>query len=263
MMSITSADGTTIVATTDGAGPPVLVLHAGMNDESAWRRVAVRLAPRFRVIRMRRRRYRMDLDPPPGLTAEVADTVALAAATGGPVLLIGHSSGGVVALEALLAAPDAFLGAVVYEPPVVTDTPLGGDAIIRAAAALAGGRPRRAIQIFFRGVVRLPRPLAWLSAALVAAIPRWRRLIPRQIDDNTAIDALGDRRPAYATIRQPVLLLGGQRSPRHLAERLDALTEVLPRAERVTLRGQGHGANLRAPDEVARVVAAFADRVLR
>jgi hypothetical protein len=91
----------------------------------------------------------------------------------------------------------------------------------------------------------------------------WRRLIPRQIDDNTAIDALGDRRPAYAAIQQPMLLLGGQRSPRHLAERLDALAKVLPRAERVTLRGQGHGANLRAPDEVARVVAAFADRILR
>jgi pimeloyl-ACP methyl ester carboxylesterase len=263
MMTVTSADGTAILATTEGAGPAILVLHGGMNDESAWRRVASRLAPRFRVVRVRRRRYRMDLDPPPDLIAEVIDTVALAAAIGQPVLLVGHSSGGVVALEALLAVPDAFAGAIVYEPPVVTDAPLGGDAIARARAALAAGNSRRAIQIFFLDVVRLPRLLAWLFAALVVAIPRWRRLVPRQIDDNTAIDALGDRRPAYAQIRQPVLLLGGERSPRHLAERLDALAMVVPQAERVTLRGQGHGANLRAPNEVARVVAAFADRLPR
>ncbi|GAA4605419.1 pimeloyl-ACP methyl ester carboxylesterase [Actinoplanes octamycinicus] len=246
---------------TEGAGPPILILHAGMNDETAWRRVAARLTARFLVVRVRRRRYRMDLDPPPGLAAETADAVAVARTLGRPALLVGHSSGAVVALEALLAGPDAFAGAILYEPPVVVGAPLGGDATVRARAALASGHRRRAIQIFLRDVVGLPRLPAWLSAVLVAAVPRWRRLIPRQLDDNAAIDALGDRRAAYAAIRCPVLLLGGERSPRHLAERLSALAAVIPGAERVTLPGQGHGANLRAPARVAGVVAAFADRV--
>ncbi|HWS37673.1 MAG TPA: hypothetical protein VN408_33710 [Actinoplanes sp.] len=96
---------------------------------------------------------------------------------------------------------------------------------------------------------------------LVAALPRWRRLIPRQLDDNAAIDALGDRRTAYTAISHPVLLLGGERSPRHLAARLSALAAVIPGAERVSLQGQGHGANLRAPARVAAVVADFADRL--
>ncbi|SDS30726.1 alpha/beta fold hydrolase [Actinoplanes derwentensis] len=261
MLIITSTDGTIVRAVAEGSGPPIVVLHAGMNDETAWRRVATHLTARFRVVRVRRRRYRMDLDPPPGLAAETADAVAVARALGRPVLLVGHSSGGVVALEALLVAPDAFVGAVLYEPPVVVGAPLGGDANVRAQAALASGRPRRAIQIFLRDVVRLPRVLAWLSAVLVAALPSWRRLIPRQLDDNAAIDALGDRRSAYTAISRPVLLLGGGRSPQHLAERLSALAEVIPGAERVSLRDQGHGANLRAPARVAAVVAAFADRL--
>src|SRR4051812_32183182 len=105
MMTATATDGTTILAATEGAGPAILVLHGGMNDESAWQRVATRLVPRFRVIRVRRRRYRMDLDPPPTLTEEMTDIVALGDAIGRPVPLVGHSSGGVVALEALLAAP--------------------------------------------------------------------------------------------------------------------------------------------------------------
>ncbi|WP_238009730.1 alpha/beta hydrolase [Dactylosporangium sp. AC04546] len=57
-----------------------------------------------------------------------------------------------------------------------------------------------------------------------------------------------------------MLLLGGERSPAHLAERLDALTAAIPHAERVTLPGQGHGANLSAPSAVARVVAGFVSR---
>ena len=48
----------------------------------------------------------------------------------------------------------------------------------------------------------------------------------------------------------------------HLRERLDALAAVLPRLDSVVvLHGQGHLANLRAPGEVAQVIAAFADRL--
>ncbi|WP_229069014.1 alpha/beta fold hydrolase [Actinoplanes sp. DH11] len=237
----------------------ILILHPGMSDETSWRRVADRLRPRFAVILRCRRRYRMDLDPPAGIGAEVADTIALAG-DARPVL-VGHSSGGVVALEALLAAPDAFAGAVLYEPPVVTGLPLGGAVAGQARDALDDGRYRHAAHLFLRDIVRIPRTAAWVSSVLIAAVPGWRRFVPRQIDDTLAIDALGDRRARYAAVRRPVLLLGGDRSPGHLGERLDALAAVLPHAERVTLRGRGHGANTSAPDQVAAVVAGFAARI--
>ncbi|MFI7463321.1 hypothetical protein [Nonomuraea sp. NPDC049646] len=71
---------------------------------------------------------------------------------------------------------------------------------------------------------------------------RWGKVAglraPRQIDDLPAIDALGDRRAAYAAIRAPVVLLGGDRSPAHL------------------------GARLRAPREVAQVIETHARHVL-
>jgi pimeloyl-ACP methyl ester carboxylesterase len=57
--------------------------------------------------------------------------------------------------------------------------------------------------------------------------------------------------------------LGGGRSPAHLRARLDALAAVLPRLDSVViLPRQGHLANLRAPGEVAQVIASFADRVM-
>jgi len=48
-----------------------------------------------------------------------------------------------------------------------------------------------------------------------------------------------------------------------LGERLDALARALPRAEPVVLHGQGHSANLGAPDRIARVVETLADQLLR
>jgi pimeloyl-ACP methyl ester carboxylesterase len=58
------------------------------------------------------------------------------------------------------------------------------------------------------------------------------------------------------------MLLGGDRSPAHHARRLDALSRVLPRVSAVTiLHGQGHLANVRAPDQVTAVIQTFADKV--
>ncbi|WP_228011352.1 hypothetical protein [Nonomuraea phyllanthi] len=47
-----------------------------------------------------------------------------------------------------------------------------------------------------------------------------------------------------------------------LAERLDAIQRVMPRAERVVLPGLDHGADLKKPGEVARVIRRLAEKVL-
>ena len=267
MLTTTSADGTDVRATDQGQGPAIVVVNPGLDDGRSWDRVAAVLAGRFRVVRLHRRRYRLDLviDPPCSIAHEAAHVVAVAEAVGEPVLLVGHSSGAVVALEALVASPALFAGAVLYEPPLVIGPPHGGGthAVERAQAAIAAGRPGRAIAIFLRDIVQLPPLQARLAGMAVAIDRRLRALAPRQIDDTAAINQLGVRLDAYAAIGVPVVLLGGDRSPAHLGERLDALAAVLPHAERVVLHGQGHDAHQNAPQEVARVVETLADKLLR
>ncbi|UBU14493.1 alpha/beta fold hydrolase [Nonomuraea gerenzanensis] len=261
------ADGTEARAVAEGNGPVVLVLPPGLDDGASWAAVAARLAPHHRVVRLHRRRYRLDLDQrqPCTVAQEVAHVLAMVEAVGGgPVLLAGHSSGAVVALEAMVAAPAAFAGAVLYEPPIVIGPPLGGpdgEVHRRARAAIAAGRPGRAMRIFVRDTVGLPGWAALLVGCFVAVVPRMRALAPRQVEDNVAMDALGIRLEAYAGISAPVVLLGGDRSPAHLGERLDALERTLPDARRVLLAGQGHSAHAKAPDRVAAVVAALAAEV--
>jgi pimeloyl-ACP methyl ester carboxylesterase len=243
----------------------VAQLVPGMDDGRSWGKVAARLAPRFRVVRLHRRQYRLDIvtGSPCTIDQEVDDVLAVAKVIGEPMLVVGHSSGGVVALEAMVASPSTFPGAVIYEPPVVIGPPLGGEALQRARAAMAAGKAGKAITIFMRDIVGIPPLVARLAGMFVAIQPRWRKFVPRQLDDVEAIDQLGVRLDAYARIEVPNVLLGGDRSPARLGKRLDALARALPRAEKVVLRGQGHGANQRAPGEVARIIETLADKVLR
>jgi len=262
-MTIRSRDGVDVVVTQDGSGPPIVVLHGGMSDESPWAKVAAELGAHYRVLRIRRRLYRPELpaDPATDFGLEVGDIAAVVGSLGGPALIVGHSSGAVVALEALVALPRAFVGAVLYEPPI-PDVPLGAaDSLARSRAALATGHTGRAVRIFLNDAVQVASPLALLVGALTRFVPQLRTFGARQIDDWDAITRLGPRLDAYATIRTPTLMLTGDRSPGHLGERIRLLAQALPDAAVQVLAGQGHGANDKAPALVAHHIAAFAARV--
>jgi pimeloyl-ACP methyl ester carboxylesterase len=256
------ADGQAVVGTDEGSGPLILVVPPGSDDGSGWAAVARRLTTRFRVVRLHRRQYRMDVQNPTGfpLSVEIDEVRAVIDRIGLPVLLVGHSSGGVVALETLVRTP--VTGAVLYEPPVNIPGMDWDEPLARANAAIAAGRPGKAMTIFARDIVKTPRWVASLGGGLVGILPRYRAMAPRQIFDTLAIYELGVRLDAYETIRTPTLLLSGERSPKHLGERIDALAAVMPTAEKVTIAGQGHTANRRASAKVADLISGFYDRLL-
>jgi pimeloyl-ACP methyl ester carboxylesterase len=261
----TSADGARVGWIEEGHGPAILVVHPGSSDATSWEGVAARLSSRFRVARIQRRLYAAG-DPPAAshtMASEVDDVLAVAAALGRPLVLVGHSSGAVVALECARAAPEAFAGMLLYEPPVAVERPLGGEALRRARAALDAGDPGRAMAIHLRDIVRVPR---WQVAAVRLTPSIWRRLrayATRQVVDDEAMEALGVGLARYAGVDVPACLLGGERSPANLRDRLDALAQVLPHVVSVVhLRRHGHSAHLTNPIEVAWAVEDFADTVL-
>lgn len=263
MLTVTAQDGTEVRAWEKGQGKPILIVHPGMDDGSTWHAVGEILAERFRVVIPHRRTYRSDL-PAGGMTGELDHIRALVEEIGEPALLVGHSSGAVVSLEALVDMPSAFAGTVLYDPPLVADgLPFARDpsAIERARTAATAGKPGKAFAIFARGVLMLPLPMVWLSAVLVSAMPRVKPLVPSQIEDGAAIEQLGNRLDAYAGIKVPTILLTGEREQGELHARLAALAQVMPHAERVAIPKQAHSANRRAPAEVAKVIAGLTDRI--
>jgi pimeloyl-ACP methyl ester carboxylesterase len=249
--------------TESGRGPAILLIHGGSSDGRAWAPVAEALPNDLRSLRYDRFLYRTT--PVAGgaqaMDREVDDVLAIADAVDGPLLVVGHSSGAVVALQAALRRD--FAGLLLYEPPVADIEPLGGEALRRARAALDAGDPARAMAIHLRDIVGGPAFLL----ALMRFVPPVRRATGRlaagQIADTEAIESLGVGLERYRRIAAPVLLLGGAKSPPHLRRRLTALAAVLPTVDSVVIMPrQGHLANLRSPREVAGIIAGFARRVL-
>lgn len=95
-LSATEADGTSVRAEAEGEGRVMLILHPGMDTGKSYAKVAARLARRYRVIRLHRLQYQLDLktDPLRGSPCTVAEEVehvlAIVEAVGEPVLLIGR-----------------------------------------------------------------------------------------------------------------------------------------------------------------------------
>jgi pimeloyl-ACP methyl ester carboxylesterase len=286
MFTTTSADDTEVRAIDRGHGTIVVLLGPGLDDGTQNKKLALLLAKEFRVLQVMRRMYRTDLftdlkmgTPRPTIAQEVEDLEALVRALGEPVLLYGHSSGAVVALEALAAQPDCFVGGVIFEPPAVIDEnePLSGpnhEMLKEARTLLAKGKSAKAIALFLQRPIMMKAWAARLAGIGIAAVGRWRKLIPCQLNDCEAIDELGVRLDTYATIKLPIVMLGGDlhpdrertaspnKNPAHIGKRLNAVTSVLPNVEQVIMRGQSHSAHRRAPSEVVHVIRDLADRVM-
>jgi pimeloyl-ACP methyl ester carboxylesterase len=252
-----------------------------MNTPESYEKVAARLAKQYRVIRLYRRQYRLDLktDPLRGSPCTVAEEVehvlAIVKAVGEPVLLFGHSSGGTVALEALVASPSSFVGGMIYEPALVLENAGGlhlagdwiernnevGNGLRRARQALAKGQPGRAIGIFTQVITGWPGFLANIAGAFTGLFPSYRQLTPCQIDDLEAMERLGIRLDTYTKLNLPVAMICGERSPGINKEMVTAAVDALPRGERIDLRGQAHVSHFRDPEQLAEVIETFAKGV--
>ena len=249
----------------DGSGPNLLVVHPGGGNAATWDRVTRHLTDDFRVVRIHRRIYSpgADIALPHSMAVEAADIIAVAKLLDSPVLLVGHSSGAVAALEAALLDPSAFAGLFLYEPPMPTRELTAGAAGARARAALDMGDPVEAMRIHMRDIVRMPVGMVDAMFADQRVQAAFSAYATAQIADNEAIDALGVGIDRFANLETLTTLIQGDLSPAHLGERLADLAATLPNARIVTLTGQGHTAHLTAPDILANAIRDMAEHVLR
>ncbi|GAA2058860.1 hypothetical protein GCM10009839_81140 [Catenulispora yoronensis] len=240
----------------------LLIIHPGGGDLTSWDAVATLLRPDFRVVQPQRRIYApgADITLPHSVAVEAADVLAITEILEPPIVLVGHSSGAVAALEAALATPSAYAGLVLYEPPLPTRSLVGGAAVVEARAVFEKGDPVEAMRIHLRDIVRFPGDLVDAMLADEQTQQAFTTHAGAQIADAEAIDALGVGTERFAALDVPTVLIEGDTSPAHLRERLADLAAVLPDAEVVTLAGQGHIAHIAAPDLLAETVRRAARR---
>jgi pimeloyl-ACP methyl ester carboxylesterase len=239
-------------------GPALLLVHGGMTTAVRWEPLWELLTRRFRVTAMDRRGRGSSGDAPEhSLRSEYDDVIAvarhLAHEQGHPIDVFGHSYGAVCALGAA-AHGGPFRRVALYEPPGPATVP--PEWVARMKSLIEADQSGRAMVSFLTEIIGLSRegvmalrdsPIARDSTEIVAAT------MAREADALSTVDLA----ELACAVRQPVLLLLGEKSPPWASTITSSLRQVLPDPHLVLLPRQGHEAVDAAPETVAAELTAF------
>jgi pimeloyl-ACP methyl ester carboxylesterase len=274
--TIISTDGTSLAvfssAAAGGAGGaggargdrrPLVLVHGATADHTTWRTSGPLLAARHTTHAVDRRGRGASGDADEySIEREFDDLAAvvdtLAAESGGPVDVIGHSYGGRIGLGAALLTPN--LGRlVVYEgaPPPGSGRGYQDDGTLaRIEDLVAAGDRDEALATFMRDIVGMPAA----DLAAFRADPIWHRRaaavgttireLRAEVGPAASLEALGD-------VRQPVLQILGGESAAIFGEATRALDARLRNGRAVTIDGARHAAHHTHPREFVAAIEAF------
>lgn len=259
--TITAPDGTQIATYTRGSGLPLVVVQGtGGAKPDVWPAFSM-LAERFRVTTMDRRGRGASGDAnmydPAREYEDVAAVVDYVAdATGEPVNLLGHSFGGLLALEAALLT-DSIGKLVLYEPALGTFGYLDPEDgyVNRLQALLDGGDVEGVVLTHYRTVGLTDEEIEQMKST-----PVWQerldtaRTIPREIRAfyNYIFNA-----SRFENLTVPTMFLLGSNSPDFMKAATEAGNAALPDSRICVLKGQEHVAMYAAPALFVQEVEAF------
>jgi pimeloyl-ACP methyl ester carboxylesterase len=260
-----SADGTRISYVTTGVGPGVIVLPGALTVAADYAELARALGEHFTVHVVDRRGHGASGPQGDGygIDAEIADVLAVRAATGAQ-RLVGHSFGGFVALETA-SRHEGFDGVALYEPGVSIHGSMSTEWFAAAEHQVAVGRDLDALTTFVRGTDpdAAGTPHWLLRAILPQVIPRNTReqmydLLPAAVAEHRELARRDGSYRDYARIGAPVLLLAGGESGPAAGRTVERLAAVMPGAHAATLEGLDHfGPDRSGPDQVSRAITDF------
>lgn len=252
---VTSQDGTQIAVECAGAGPNLLIVHGGTGDRKRWHPLLPLFAKSFKVCAMDRRGHGQSQ---PGtnytLRKDSEDVVAVVNSRGGPVFVLGHSIGGVAALESALLTPKISKLAL-YEPPLQD---LNHSAVAdRMERLIQAGEREQALIMFFRDIVMMSPE----EIETVRSRPVWPERVAGidvQIREIRSLSKYRFNTTRIREIRVPTLLLTGSktRSPQ-LKQAITSLVNTLPNRTLVILEGEEHNAMDTIPQKFADEVTRF------
>ena len=238
--TVRSSDGAHVAYHSTGRGPAVLLLPGALSVAAQYHPFAEALARHFTVHTLERRGRGQS--SPQGadhsMATEVADVLALQRKTGAS-LLVGHSFGGLIALEAALASR-AITHVAVYEPGVSIggSIPLGW--IPRYEQYLAQGKRLDAFTEFARGSGpdRARRTPHWLMKRMIprvvppAELQIMLDLLTENLREHREVARFDGQHGRYRDVTARVLLMrGGRSGVRWPNTTLSGLAAVLPAAE--------------------------------
>lgn len=234
METTTSADGTTIAYEQVGDGPPVVIVGGAFSTASDGAALAEALTDLgFRAITMDRRARGASGDKRDSTPEDEADDLAaVIAAIGVDAIVLGHSSGAVLAMYA--ASRGVPIRALfLSEPPFRFDGG-GRDASLahRLQQLVDAGDSAEAVTTFQLEGVKLPREMVE-SIRQSEMFPRLLPLAQSTVYDARLTAEIPFPTPEMLAVSLPVTVLRGEQTFPILIESADGLAERMPSAELV------------------------------
>jgi pimeloyl-ACP methyl ester carboxylesterase len=249
--SVVSADGTTIAYDRYGEGRPVVLIGGAYNDRSTVAGVAAAITTGSLAGVTYDRRGRgasTNEDSEFSPQRELEDLAAVIDAVGGSAAVFGHSSGGVLALEAAIRGLPIDRLAV-YEPSFMVPgtRPLPPEDLFdRLRALVRADRRDDAVALFSTEAVGLPA--AMVDGMRKAPVWGWLTGLAHTLPYDVAVH------PGYAlpterlsALARPLLAIDGSESPAWARATTAGLADAVPGAVYLTLQGEDHSV-LHHPD---------------
>jgi pimeloyl-ACP methyl ester carboxylesterase len=255
---VRSGDGTTLAVWVDGDGPPLVMVHGSLCDHTRFDLLVGELRDGLTTFAMDRRGFGASGDAAGySLEREFEDVAAVvdavAARTGKPVALWGHSYGAGCAMGgAALTGNVSHL--VLYEPGLGLTYP--ADSIRAVETALAGGDNEAAIRLVFIDILGMTEadvdamrsdPFWPVRLAAAPTVPRECRA-----EENWTY-----RPGRFERIAAQTLMLTGSESPPDLKDAARRAADAIPDAQVRVLDGHGHIAIRTDPALLATIIRQF------
>jgi len=252
---VVSKDGTRIALECTGKGPSLLIVHGGTGDRRRWKPLLPLLAPHFAVCAMDRRGHgESERGSNYSLQKEFEDVAAAVDARPGPVFVLGHSIGGVFALEAAFLT-NKISKLVLYEPPLQDlDHTTVAD---KMAQMIQTGNREQALLTFLREIVMISPG----EIEIMKSRPTWPERVASvdiQIREIRGISKYRFDANRIRNLKTPTLLLTGSKtaSPQ-LKQAIKSLMATLPNRTLIIFEGEEHNAMDTIPQRFAEAVTNF------
>jgi pimeloyl-ACP methyl ester carboxylesterase len=232
-------DGVTTWFEVDGDGDPLVLLHGGLSDGTAWGLQVPAFAEAYRVFNPDRRGHGKspDTDAPFDYDEMAAETIAfLEHVVGGPAHLVGWSDGGIVALLVSLARPDlvrrqVLIGANFHYEGLLPEFDTGDDPDAESMAM---------IKAIYDGVALDPS--------------HWPAFYAKSLVNFRASPTMDANE--LEAVRAPTLVLAGDDDCIHHAHTVE-LFETIPAAQLAIVPGTSHMLLLEKPALLNQLILEF------
>ena len=257
-----------MVYTSIGRGAPVLFVHGYGDTLFTWRHQLSGLRNEFQLHALDLIGYGHSDQPPIDYTVdtfvsclqEFMDASGLASAT-----LVGSSMGGAAALCLAAARPERVDRLVLLGPTIPGVQPAGRAFDLTFWLAQHGPLATWLLRPGFKPVVRqaLRDAVADPSAVTDQLVGYYTRLARRPGFKHVVVStarnwqAWAARRPRFAELKMPVLIIWGESDRVHPIRQAGLLRTLIPQAELVRLPGCGHLPHVEQPERVNALLRQF------